>query len=86
MFFCLQDAFFERWWLEQDEAKRDQVRELVSSGQLEFINGGWCMHDEATPSYVDMIDQTTLGNRFLFNEFGVVPKTAWQVSLDAGRF
>eukprot|EP01138_Halocafeteria_seosinensis_P006677 gb/GECG01006825.1/.p1 GENE.gb/GECG01006825.1/~~gb/GECG01006825.1/.p1 ORF type:complete len:1010 (+),score=105.95 gb/GECG01006825.1/:1-3030(+) len=78
-FIYVEDAFFERWWLEQEEAKRDQVRELVSSGQLEFINGGWCMHDEATPSYVDMIDQTTLGNRFLFNEFGVVPKTAWQI-------
>lgn len=75
----MQDAFFERWWQQQNEAKREQVRDLVSAGQLEFINGGWCMHDEATTTYIDMIDQTTLGNRFLFNEFGVVPKTTWQV-------
>ena len=37
------------------------TQQLVASGQLEFINGGWCMHDEANPSFVDMIDQTTLG-------------------------
>lgn len=37
------------------------------------------MHDEANPSYVDMIDQTTSGHRFLKETFGVAPKTTWQV-------
>ena len=34
------------------------VRGLVKSGQLQFINGGWSMHDEACTHYVSMIENT----------------------------
>lgn len=37
------------------------------------------MHDEAVPHYIDMIDQTTLGHRFLKEEFGVTPRIGWQI-------
>lgn len=37
------------------------------------------MHDEAAVHYIDMIDQTTLGHRFIKEEFGVVPKIGWQI-------
>ena len=43
---------------------------LVEEGRLEFINGGWCMHDEAAPHYVLMVDQTTRGHQFLRRNFG----------------
>jgi len=39
-------AFFERWWNEQTDEVKANVRTLVANGQLEFINGGWCMNDE----------------------------------------
>lgn len=51
------------------------VKTLVASGQLEFINGGWCMHDEASPGFADMVDQTTLGHRLILQQFNVTPKT-----------
>lgn len=54
-------AFFTMWWQEQDEARQNIVKDLVSRGQLEFINGGWCMNDEATTHYADIIDQMALG-------------------------
>ena len=38
----------QRWWDEQDEKMQTLTRGLVASGQLEFINGGWCMHDEVS--------------------------------------
>ena len=40
-FVYVEQAFFQRWWNEQTEAKKQDVRGLVANGQLEFINGGW---------------------------------------------
>ena len=37
------------------------------------------MHDEATPHYIDLIDQTTLGHEFIKNEFGQIPRVGWQI-------
>ena len=58
-----------------------QLHAVVERGQLEFINGGWCMHDEATTHYTDMIDQTALGHRFIRQQFGekANPKAGWQI-------
>ena len=58
---------------------------IYPTGQLEFINGGWCMSDEATPYYIDMIDQQTLGHLFLLKTFGpkAIPRAGWQVRLFA---
>ena len=39
---------------EQPDARRNLTRALVANGQLEFINGAWCMHDEASPFYVEV--------------------------------
>ncbi|KAK7311284.1 hypothetical protein RJT34_09318 [Clitoria ternatea] len=78
-FIYVEMAFFQRWWRQQSQAKKIRVKELVNSGQLEFINGGMCMHDEATPHYIDLIDQTTLGHQFIKEEFGKVPRVGWQI-------
>ncbi len=42
-------------------------------------NGGYCMHDEAATHYVDMIDQTTLGHRYIKQQFDVTPRIGWQI-------
>ncbi|KAJ6797677.1 alpha-mannosidase [Iris pallida] len=78
-FVYVEQAFFQRWWEEQNEITHEVVKRLVNSGQLDFINGGWCMHDEATVHYIDMIDQTTLGHRMIKKQFNKVPRTGWQI-------
>jgi alpha-mannosidase len=80
-FIYVEIGFFARWWDQQPEKKQNLTRELVKRGQLEFINGGWCMHDEASPYYVPMVDQTTRGHMFLKKNFGVdaIPKGTWQI-------
>ncbi|PON50482.1 Glycoside hydrolase [Trema orientale] len=78
-FIYVEIAFFQRWWRQQSNTLKIKVKELVDSGQLEFINGGMCMHDEATPHYIDLIDQTTLGHHFIKNEFGHTPRVGWQI-------
>ncbi|KAJ4714169.1 Alpha-mannosidase [Melia azedarach] len=72
-------AFFQRWWVGQSPEAQEQVRKLVDAGQLEFVNGGWCMHDEATTHYIDMIDQTTLGHRLIKELFNNTPRAGWQI-------
>jgi alpha-mannosidase len=80
-FMFVEIAFFARWWDEQPESRREQARQLVAEGRLEFVNGGWCMHDEASPHYVEMVDQTTRGHQFLLKEFGLsgIPNATWQI-------
>lgn len=72
-------AFFMRWWAQQDEDMRAVVSQLVRNGQLEFVNGGYVQHDEATAHYVAQIDQTTRGHRFLQQTFGAIPRVGWQI-------
>jgi alpha-mannosidase len=78
-FVYAEQAFFQRWWAQQATEVQELTRRLVRAGQLQFINGGWCMHDEAAPHYVDMIDQTTLGHRLLLEQFNVTPTIGWQI-------
>lgn len=80
-FIYVETGFFARWWDEASEIKRNQTRTLVENGQLEFINGGWCMHDEASPKWEAMVDQTTRGHQFLLKNFGpkANPRGTWQI-------
>jgi len=62
-FVYVEVVFFKKWWQLQTESMRQTVRDLVQTGRLEFLNGGWCIHDEATTNYADIIDQMSLGLR-----------------------
>lgn len=80
-FMYVETAFFWKWWMEQDDEQKAIVKELVKTGQLEFVNGGWAMNDEATCTYYSIIDQMTWGHRRLNDTFGQcgVPKVAWHI-------
>ena len=56
-------AFFTRWWHEQDKRMQRLVRRLVRDKQLGIVNGGYVQNDEAASHFVAMIDQTTRGHR-----------------------
>ncbi|XP_053472645.1 lysosomal alpha-mannosidase isoform X1 [Ictalurus furcatus] len=80
-FIYVETAFFYRWWKQQDQQTRNIVTQLVEQGRLEFVNGGWCMSDEASTHYSAVIDQMTLGLRFLNDTFGDCgrPRVAWHI-------
>ena len=51
-FMFVEQAFFQRWWGQQNIKTRNIVNELITNGQFDLsVNGGWVMHDEATPHY-----------------------------------
>ena len=80
-FIYVEIAFFERWWNEQNEAMRTEVKKLVKEKRLEFINAGWCMNDEAATHYNGIIDQMTYGLNFVEETFGsdARPRIAWHI-------
>jgi hypothetical protein len=57
--------YLAMWTENQTETTKGLVKQLVQNGQLELINGGWSMHDEATPTYQDMINNMMKGHNFI---------------------
>jgi len=80
-FMYVEVGFFARWWEATTPVKQAQCKTLVENGQLEFINGAWCMHDEASPHWNAMVDQTVRGHQFLLKNFGkkANPRGTWQI-------
>ncbi|XP_041641943.1 lysosomal alpha-mannosidase [Cheilinus undulatus] len=80
-FIYVETSFFYRWWKQQSASMQQTVKQLVNEGRLEFVNGGWCMSDEATTHYSAVIDQMTIGLRFLNDTFGPCgrPRVAWHI-------
>ncbi|CAI2377711.1 unnamed protein product [Moneuplotes crassus] len=72
-------AFFERWWRDQDDQVRYDVKQLVFEDRLVFMNGGWVMNDEAVTSYKEMVVNMRTGLEFLWEIFGVRPRIGWQI-------
>ena len=72
-------SFFSVWWRQASEVQKNAVRKLYSSGQLEFIGGGWVMHDEADTSVRGILNQMTEGLQFLQSELGVRPRVGWHI-------
>ncbi|GLV45786.1 Lysosomal alpha-mannosidase II [Carabus blaptoides fortunei] len=80
-FIYVETAFFWKWWQEQTEDMREQVKHLVDTGRLEIIGGAWSMNDEAASHYHSTIDQFTWGFRKLEETLGKCarPKIGWQI-------
>jgi hypothetical protein len=69
--------FFSMWWNNQNDTMKDRVKGLIKNGQLELINAGWSMHDEACATYDDMINNMLIGHEWIEKEFGVKPRIGW---------
>jgi hypothetical protein len=74
-------SYFAWWWDEQAEPRRQQVRDLLRSGQLEFVTGGWVQPDEANSELYAMEIQLQEGHDWIRAELGpeFVPKYGWAI-------
>lgn len=62
-FIYVESAYFFKWWHDQPETLKEQVKQLINEGRLEFIGGAWSMNDEAATHYQSTVDQFTWGLR-----------------------
>ena len=67
------------WYTRLSHFRKEQVKKLIKSGQLEITQGGWVANDEACTNYEDIIMQMYIGHQFLKKEFGVTPRIGWMV-------
>jgi hypothetical protein len=56
-------GFLMRWLDTQTPDVVATVKELVAADRLQLISAGWAMHDEACVTWLDAIDQMSLGHR-----------------------
>ncbi|XP_022230104.2 lysosomal alpha-mannosidase-like [Drosophila obscura] len=80
-FIQVETLFFAKWWQEQSEEAQQSVKILVNEGRLQFTGGAWSMNDEAAVNYQSVIDQFTLGLKWLDETFGACarPRIGWQI-------
>ena len=80
-FSYVEQAYFQIFYETRTPAMQATIRGLVANKQLVFINGGWSMHDESSPSYIDMLDNTAVGHRAISEAFGIeaLPRVTWQI-------
>ena len=69
-FVASEMAFFEMWWREQNPSIQQKVRQLVGEGRLEFVGGGMTQNDEAVTHYSAILDNLSLGMKFILDTFG----------------
>lgn len=72
-------SYLKKWWRDASEGSRESFINLVKSGQLEIVGGGWVMNDEANSHFFAILEQITEGNMWLNETIGVVPRNAWAI-------
>jgi lysosomal alpha-mannosidase len=72
-------SYWYRWWLDSPFEEHLLMSNLVKSGQLEFIGGGWVMHDEAVADAVSVMNQLTLGIGWLNGSLATRPQIGWHI-------
>lgn len=78
-FIWTEISFLELWWRNSDENKRKVFKELVQSGRIEIMTGGWVMTDEAAAHVYAMVDQLIEGHQWVKKHLNVTPKHSWSI-------
>ncbi|XP_069682276.1 alpha-mannosidase 2 isoform X2 [Periplaneta americana] len=78
-FIWAEISFFSLWWSEISSEAKDQVKKLVSDGQLEIVTGGWVMNDEASTHYFSILLQMMEGHQWLLSQLDVRPRSSWSI-------
>ena len=71
--------YFKIWYEKLKQIEKNQFKKLIEEKKIEFVSGSYVINDEATPLYYNIMDQIRIGLQFLYEEFGIKPKTAWYI-------
>lgn len=63
-FIWAETSYFKMWWETLSQEKMAATKELLKSGRLEIVNGGYVMPDEANCHYYAILNQYVYGEFF----------------------
>lgn len=73
-------SYLSAWWQTiSSEDHKKSLRNLIDSGRLEIVSGGWVMNDEANTHYYSILTQLVEGHEWLQDNLGVAPKYGWAI-------
>jgi|TARA_B110000208_G_scaffold181343_1_gene231977 hypothetical protein len=83
------------WWPKQNDTTKATFKRIIANRQFEFVGAGWSQHDEVTPSYRDMVQNTLTGHEYLRSILGSLKangacgkkrciRFGWQIDMFAG--
>ena len=78
-FIWTDTCFLERWWREQNNKTRNDLRNLVQSGRFEISLGAWVSADECISHYFGYLDQLIEGYYWIREHFGVFPNVSFNM-------
>ncbi|KAL7032260.1 hypothetical protein ACKWTF_007269 [Chironomus riparius] len=78
-FIWTEISFLDLWWKHATAVQQKALTNLVKSGRLEIMTGGWVMTDEANVHLYAMLDQLIEGHQWVKSKFDVAPKVGWSI-------
>lgn len=74
-----ETIFLQMWWQDASQQDKQQLKKLLTNGQLEILSGGWVSVDEATTHYTAVLDQLIEGHLWIKDNLGVTVNTSWSI-------
>ena len=74
-----ETIFLKMWWDEADIRLKTAFKNLVDTGKVEILSGGWVSVDEATTHYTAVLDQLIEGHQWLKDTLNVHVNTSWSI-------
>ena len=79
-FVWAETSFLRRWMRDQTDQDKQRMRELIKSGRIEIVGGGFSQNDEALSDIEAVIRNLETGHAYLKEEFDINSvKVAWQI-------
>ena len=78
--FSWAESGYLSMWLAEYPEKKEGFKQLVQSGRIEIIGGGWTQNDEALPDFELVIRQMEDGYNYLRKELNITRiRAGWQI-------
>jgi alpha-mannosidase len=78
--FAWSESYWISEYIKEHPDSKARLKNLIDSGQIEIVGGGWVQHDEALTDFESIAKQFEHGHSFLKEEFNISsPTVAWQL-------